>query len=161
MCGVFWFFFFKQKTAYEMRISDWSSDVCSSDLDDLPAVPGSVDEIPAQLDLGGPVRNTQKSNAMHASGKLFSPKNDRLMGWESHLEKRAMVLLECDPAVTRYCAQPMTLRYELDGPLGHYPPDTFVCRYYRLQIVEVKPSPHVHQDVIRLHFPFFPHFFRP
>src|SRR3546814_9231095 len=29
---VFLFFFFKQKTAYEMRISDWSSDVCSSDL---------------------------------------------------------------------------------------------------------------------------------
>src|SRR3546814_14542141 len=28
----FFFFFFKQKTAYEMRISDWSSDVCSSDL---------------------------------------------------------------------------------------------------------------------------------
>src|SRR3546814_92785 len=32
-------FFFKQKTAYEMRISDWSSDVCSSDLD---AVPGEA-----------------------------------------------------------------------------------------------------------------------
>src|SRR3546814_5556984 len=32
------FFFFKQKTAYEMRISDWSSDVCSSDLTD--ASPG-------------------------------------------------------------------------------------------------------------------------
>src|SRR3546814_5721993 len=32
-CDVmFLFFFFKQKTAYEMRISDWSSDVCSSDL---------------------------------------------------------------------------------------------------------------------------------
>src|SRR3546814_1469008 len=30
MCVLF--FFFKQKTAYEMRISDWSSDVCSSDL---------------------------------------------------------------------------------------------------------------------------------
>src|SRR3546814_5127211 len=29
-------FFFKQKTAYEMRISDWSSDVCSSDLLDHP-----------------------------------------------------------------------------------------------------------------------------
>src|SRR3546814_7215291 len=29
---VLLFFFFKQKTAYEMRISDWSSDVCSSDL---------------------------------------------------------------------------------------------------------------------------------
>src|SRR3546814_17974725 len=32
MC--YFFFFFKQKTAYEMRISDWSSDVCSSDLND-------------------------------------------------------------------------------------------------------------------------------
>src|SRR3546814_2699182 len=31
MCVVY-VFFFKQKTAYEMRISDWSSDVCSSDL---------------------------------------------------------------------------------------------------------------------------------
>src|SRR3546814_7779643 len=32
------FVFFKQKTAYEMRISDWSSDVCSSDLGDLALV---------------------------------------------------------------------------------------------------------------------------
>src|SRR3546814_8926029 len=32
LCCSFMFFFFKQKTAYEMRISDWSSDVCSSDL---------------------------------------------------------------------------------------------------------------------------------
>src|SRR3546814_18037067 len=34
LCPVF---FFKQKTAYEMRISDWSSDVCSSDLVDISA----------------------------------------------------------------------------------------------------------------------------
>src|SRR3546814_3149065 len=32
MLGRSFFFFFKQKTAYEMRISDWSSNVCSSDL---------------------------------------------------------------------------------------------------------------------------------
>src|SRR3546814_8633503 len=32
MFSLLFFFFFKQKTAYEMRISDWSSDVCSSDL---------------------------------------------------------------------------------------------------------------------------------
>src|SRR3546814_16291331 len=37
------FFFFKQKTAYEMRISDWSSDVCSSDLADAgPAMSSSA-----------------------------------------------------------------------------------------------------------------------
>src|SRR3546814_9323070 len=35
-------FFFKQKTAYEMRISDWSSDVCSSDLDRLPSSPAAA-----------------------------------------------------------------------------------------------------------------------
>src|SRR3546814_7211142 len=35
------FFFFKHKTAYEMRISDWSADVCSSDLTRLRSVPSS------------------------------------------------------------------------------------------------------------------------
>src|SRR3546814_1634679 len=46
--GLYVVFFFKQKTAYEMRISDWSSDVCSSDLGRVPsagvagaALPGS------------------------------------------------------------------------------------------------------------------------
>src|SRR3546814_7521171 len=34
LCNLLALFFFKQKTAYEMRISDWSSDVCSSDLPD-------------------------------------------------------------------------------------------------------------------------------
>src|SRR3546814_8211597 len=43
------FFFFKQKTAYEMRISDWSSDVCSSDL--LKAA------------LGQPFENVRRRNA--------------------------------------------------------------------------------------------------
>src|SRR3546814_7030264 len=45
LCGLF--FFFKQKTAYEMRISDWSSDVCSSDL--LLATGAS----PVHLDIPG------------------------------------------------------------------------------------------------------------
>src|SRR3546814_6494557 len=35
---IYCFFFFKQKTAYEVRISDWSSDVCSSDLLGGPAL---------------------------------------------------------------------------------------------------------------------------
>src|SRR3546814_1213320 len=36
------FFFVKQNTAYEMRISDWSSDVCSSDLTDAPSAWGWI-----------------------------------------------------------------------------------------------------------------------
>src|SRR3546814_13490637 len=47
-CLVVCFFFFKQKTAYEMRISDWSSDVCSSDLHAREHALGG-----AQLDPGG------------------------------------------------------------------------------------------------------------
>src|SRR3546814_1414329 len=35
-------FFFEQKTAYELRISDWSSDVCSSDLAALAAIPADL-----------------------------------------------------------------------------------------------------------------------
>src|SRR3546814_10219469 len=44
---VYFLFFFKQKTAYEMRISDWSSDVCSSDLVAFPLTSGffSKDQI--------------------------------------------------------------------------------------------------------------------
>src|SRR3546814_18908881 len=51
------FFFFKQKTAYEMRISDWSSDVCSSDLDridhlalaDLGIVGAAIDAVDQKI----------------------------------------------------------------------------------------------------------------
>src|SRR3546814_3652188 len=58
---MYFVFFFKQKTAYEMRISDWSSDVCSSDLwnmigyvtlgtDDLARAAAFYDAIAAELE---------------------------------------------------------------------------------------------------------------
>src|SRR3546814_3201287 len=51
---VFFIFFFKQKTAYEMRISDWSSDVCSSDLGHHALVVREVtDQGPAPTGLEG------------------------------------------------------------------------------------------------------------
>src|SRR3546814_8954416 len=52
MCLLFVFFFFKQKTAYEMRISDWSSDVCSSDLT-TAATPATVGRWPTPPMLPG------------------------------------------------------------------------------------------------------------
>src|SRR3546814_6301373 len=52
------FFFFKQKTAYEMRISDWSSDVCSSDLGD-----GTSCSSPRHR---GPLLSTANCRASHA-----------------------------------------------------------------------------------------------
>src|SRR3546814_18947891 len=51
---MYMFFFFKQKTAYEMRISDWSSDVCSSDLIDfdriLAAALGAIHGLVGRVD---------------------------------------------------------------------------------------------------------------
>src|SRR3546814_1766131 len=46
---MFFFFFFKQKTAYEMRISDWSSDVCSSDLPTSLQLAAETSGVPAFL----------------------------------------------------------------------------------------------------------------
>src|SRR3546814_5816719 len=46
------FFFFKKKTAYEMRISEWSSDVCSSDLPEVGGVDLDLTELVARLGLG-------------------------------------------------------------------------------------------------------------
>src|SRR3546814_4435802 len=46
------FFFFKQKTAYEMRISDWSSDVCSSDLRKVVVLETSADHFLKVLEQG-------------------------------------------------------------------------------------------------------------
>src|SRR3546814_10924248 len=57
------FFFFKQKTAYEMRISDWSSDVCSSDLD------ANGDELPTQ-----PVETIRSTMARIVRGQTMALK---------------------------------------------------------------------------------------
>src|SRR3546814_5096489 len=49
LCVVIIFLFFEQKTAYEMRISDWSSDVCSSDLGGaLPEVRPAAAPLPSR-----------------------------------------------------------------------------------------------------------------
>src|SRR3546814_7819173 len=48
-CWVICFIFFKQKTAYERRISDWSSDVCSSDLCKAPAPSAQAGAAPPAL----------------------------------------------------------------------------------------------------------------
>src|SRR3546814_2015415 len=64
--AVVFFFFFKQKTAYEMRISDWSSDVCSSDLlgEHVRILRAFTGEQQAQL--AGRIADT----VMHAGARL-------------------------------------------------------------------------------------------
>src|SRR3546814_13567497 len=73
-------FFFKQKTAYEMRISDWSSDVCSSDLTGCGAVPyagGTAGRKPVDRKGSGSrgVRN------LHQSGSPLRAFVQDCLGW--------------------------------------------------------------------------------
>src|SRR3546814_4521640 len=58
------FFFFKQKTAYEMRISDWSSDVCSSDLVAAQTTPRAIQSRPIHK------RQTGRANTTHMGARL-------------------------------------------------------------------------------------------
>src|SRR3546814_7876957 len=93
MLRVLVFFFFKQKTAYEMRISDWSSDVCSSDLANLkrweiwgsttPDPEGSYDgwvkllECEAVKPSGLPVGENSEEDIAHAQeGEYFTFPSD-------------------------------------------------------------------------------------
>src|SRR3546814_5450735 len=69
---IIYIFFFKQKTAYEMRISDWSSDVCSSDLQErLPrqrrrlVARQQVDELVAQREQAGRLQPHHGNPRLH------------------------------------------------------------------------------------------------
>src|SRR3546814_4430992 len=61
------FFFFKRKTAYEMRISDWSSDVCSSDLLQRFGQPGGRHCQRAQRQPGEPAMAAKKERGLPGS----------------------------------------------------------------------------------------------
>src|SRR3546814_1255074 len=75
-------FFFKQKTAYEMRISDWSSDVCSSDLGDLAR--GQAGQVVGLLDHGHAVDEVDEADETgdlrHDRVVMRIPVRDRLPG---------------------------------------------------------------------------------
>src|SRR3546814_7144462 len=70
LCVVF-FCFFKQKTAYEMRISDWSSDVCSSDLRIAASTLGCIpDDLRAVGDTLGRYERVQQHPIAMLTGEL-------------------------------------------------------------------------------------------
>src|SRR3546814_3513744 len=73
------FFFFKQKTAYELRISDWSSDVCSSDLfyRTPERKPEQAEHVKAQLKGHGPARHGNLPLVL-AGGRLPAAAQDQL-----------------------------------------------------------------------------------
>src|SRR3546814_9134426 len=94
VCGnvLFCFFFFKQKTAYEMRISDWSSDVCSSDLEKRP-LDEQIAAIQARYNVYiAPLKNKQPgsvSKAVAALGSLLTVWLNKLEAEKQEREQAA------------------------------------------------------------------------
>src|SRR3546814_4395249 len=90
MCE-FGFFFFKQKTAYEMRISDWSSDVCSSDLLDRAGLPSG----PAEPALGHAARELGADSIRGFAVRPADPGVPGEQGLQEHRSEERRVGKEC------------------------------------------------------------------
>src|SRR3546814_2889143 len=75
------FFFFKQKTAYEMRISDWSSDVCSSDLVRSISLSAIMKPTPSCSAIGLPKAMRSRAYSMAMSWQRWATPSQR-MQWE-------------------------------------------------------------------------------
>src|SRR3546814_4698445 len=101
------FFFFKQKTAYEMRISDWSSDVCSSDLTKRDGLVNNI---------SGPDMATQDRTVARAS-VLFEP-TDWLSNYTvaiySHRDERPAAQISGSDGAIAPC--PINLQSCIYGP---------------------------------------------
>src|SRR3546814_4362927 len=106
------FFFFKQKTAYEMRISDWSSDVCSSDLtadsaesaDRRAAQRLLADLVDAALAGGNAIEvrdDTPARNHLLRSQTLIEPRRDHLRFYHDVLRDWAVGVRLQDRKSTR------------------------------------------------------------
>src|SRR3546814_17791649 len=117
-CVIF-FFFFKQKTAYEMRISDWSSDVCSSDLSMrrggrsrrpiCPAARGSCSRTPTG--------SRSRSILPDATGDRQSPARDR----KSVVEGKS-VSVRVDLGGRRIIKKKKLLSYKVNTSESHVKP---------------------------------------
>src|SRR3546814_4108238 len=106
-------FFFKQKTAYEMRISDWSSDVCSSDLTELNIEGNSREEKFVRLVLDA--QPAQVTLVPDEAGQITSNH-----GWDTHKHRsylqdmcalfkgegiRVSIFVDADPAMVEAAAE--------------------------------------------------------
>src|SRR3546814_3774223 len=80
-----WFFFFKQKTAYELRISDWSSDVCSSALKGRVSRRVAVSQSPACS--ASRMRLDEITSSASSTGATISVKKPRRRAWSARVTK--------------------------------------------------------------------------
>src|SRR3546814_6187795 len=105
------FFFFKQKTAYEMRISDWSSDVCSSDLRSSETAQVFFDDVRV------PQRNRIGQEGAGFMMQMLQFQEERLFGAANMLKG----LEHCIDSTIAYCKERKTFGTALiDNQVIHF-----------------------------------------
>src|SRR3546814_8893764 len=107
---LFGFFFFKQKTAYEMRISDWSSDVCSSDL--------GYDRTWNMESVGKPVLACSNDPLLGGDPSRYNPEDLLLsalaschMLWYLHLASNAGIIVHAYEEIGRASCRERVCQY--------------------------------------------------
>src|SRR3546814_20626361 len=120
---MFIFFLFKQKTAYEMRISDWSSDVCSSDL--------------RQPHLCGGRESEREPEELHLGGRIPKPVHDDLSpGHGASLGQRGWDQLRA--VFPGAAEQPRRIQ------IGRASCRERVCQYVSISVVAVSLKKNIH-----------------
>lgn len=82
-----------------------------------------------------PARKIPK-NYLVVTGGFASTKNDRLMGFESLLEREYMLLLEHDDTVKSFEEQPVSIRVQRETRAGRYTPDILVRYRHKIWLVD-------------------------
>src|SRR3546814_2167509 len=109
------FFFFKQKTAYEMRISDWSSDVCSSDLFFFRPLPYSSCRIPRKSDIWPATRierNAILAGACLNPGNALGGRHVMRTTWRLGQKKAGILPRSEERRVGKECVSTCRSRWE-------------------------------------------------
>src|SRR3546814_5416215 len=104
------FCFFKQKTAYEMRISDWRSDVCSSDL--LEHAAGRL----TAIEINSTYYSSQKPESF-AKWAAATPEGFIFTAKASRYSTNRRVLAEAGPSVEKFVTQGITRLGDRLGPI--------------------------------------------
>src|SRR3546814_18975896 len=115
------FFFVKQKTAYEMRISDWSSDVCSSDLAARELVREAVGVLDGQADDGQQLLDPRLDLGVVPAEVDLQRLGQRGPDGHAGVERRVRVLeddLEAAAGLGQLAAAPLGERLAVEQPLA-------------------------------------------
>src|SRR3546814_5037611 len=107
-------FFFKQKTAYEMRISDWSSDVCSSDLV-YPNGSGDVNNFHAAGGISYVIRELLGNGLLHGDIPTVARRGLADYGQEPVLENEALTWKEVPESRDESILRPVASPFRPDG----------------------------------------------